>query len=395
MRSWSRSIRGLRGACGAAVAIAITAAAAFAATACRKPTAAAPPIPEVVVAEVSQRDVPIYSESVGTTDGFVTAQVRPRVQGYLLRQAYRDGAAVKAGELLFEIDDRQYRAAVDEARANLARQHAALKKYELDVARYTPLEAKGAVSREELDDAIQAARGAKAQVDAAAAAVETAQLNLGWTHVYAPIDGVAGIAPVQIGDLVTSATLLTTISQLDPIKVTFPISEREYLQFASRIQEHQRTGYSADEPDVEMILADGKPYPHLGRFHVANRQVEVETGTIQIQALFPNPDGILRPGLYAKVRAASVVKHGALVVPQRALVETQGQYQAAVVGDGDKVVFRTVKPGAQVDAVWIVDDGLSAGERVVVEGLQKVRDGMVVKPTDGATATAAAAGSGG
>ena len=337
--------------------------------------------------------MPIYSEAVGTTEGFVNAQVRARVQGYLLRQTYTDGASVKAGDLLFEIDDRQYRAALDEARANLARQQAALKKYELDVARYTPLEAKGAVSREELDDAIQASRGAKAQVDAAAAAVETARLNLGWTRVYAPIDGVAGIAPVQVGDLVTPTTLLTTISQIDPIKVTFPISEREYLQFADRIQAHQRNGGGADEPEIEMILADGKPYPHPGHFHVANRQVDVETGTIQIQALFPNPDGILRPGLYAKVRAATVVKRGALVVPQRALLETQGQYQAAVVGDGDKVAFRTVKPGEQVGDLWIVDEGLTAGERVITEGLQKVRDGMVVKPAAAPIGTAAAAAS--
>ena len=368
-------------------------AAALGASACRKPPAAAPPILVVRVAEVTRQDVPIYSESVGTTEGFVNAQVRCRVQGYLLRQTYTDGASVKAGDLLFEIDDAQYRAALDEAHGNLARQQAALKKYELDVARYTPLEAKGAVSREELDDAIQAFRGAKAQVDAAAAAVETARLNLGWTRVYAPIDGVAGIAPVQVGDLVTPSTLLTTISQLDPIKVTFPISEREYLQFADRIQAHQRNGRGADEPEIEMILVDGKVYPHPGHFHVANRQVEVETGTIQIQALCPNPDGILRPGLYAKVRTPTVVKRGALLVPQRALVETQGQYQAAVVGDGDKVAFRIVKPAEQVGSLWIVEDGLTAGERVITEGLQKVRDGMVVKPADAPIGTATAAAS--
>ena len=313
------------------------------------------------------------------------------MQGYLLRQTYRDGASVKAGDLLFEIDDREYKAALDEALGKLARERAAVKKYELDVARYTPLEAKGAVSREELDDAVQGARGAKAQVDAAAAAVETARLNLGWTRVYAPIDGVAGIAPVQVGDLVTPATLLTTISQLDPIKVTFPISEREYLQFADRIREHQRDGSGASEPDIEMILVDGKPYPHRGRFHVANRQVDVGTGTIQLQALFPNPDGVLRPGLYAKLRAPIVVKRGALIVPQRALLETQGHYQVAVVGDGDKVTFRTVKTAEQVGDLWIVDEGLTAGERVITEGLQKVRDGIVVKSKDAATVTSTSA----
>ena len=198
--------------------------------------------------------------------------------------------------------------------------------------------------------------------------------------MYAPIDGVAGIAPVQVGDLVTQTTLLTTISQLDPIKVTFPISEREYLRFADRIQAHQRNGRGADEPEMQMILADGEPYPHPGRLHVVDRQVEVETGTIQIQALFPNPDGILRPGLYAKVRTPTVIKPSALLVPQRALIETQGRYQAAVVDDGNTVAFRTVKPAEQVGDLWIVEDGLAAGQRVITEGLQKVRDGMVVKP---------------
>jgi membrane fusion protein (multidrug efflux system) len=356
--------------------------AALGATACGRPTAApSPPIPEVRVAEVTQRDVPIYSEAVGTTQGFVNSQVRPHVQGYLLRQTYTDGASVEAGDLLFEIDDREYRAALDEARANLARQREGLKKYELDVSRYKPLQAAGAVSREELDNAVQAFRGAKAQVDAAAAAVETAQLNLGWTRVYAPLDGVAGIAPVQVGDLVTQTTLLTTISQLDPIKVTFPISEREYLRFADRIRAHQRNGLGADEPEMEMILADGEPYPHRGRLHVVDRQVEVETGTIQIQALFPNPDGTLRPGLYAKVRTPTVIKSSALLVPQRALIETQGRYQAAVVDDGNTVSFRTVKPAEQVGDLWIVEDGLASGQRVITEGLQKVRNGMVVKPT--------------
>ena len=387
--STCKTSSGYRG-CGFLIA---TAVAALASSACGHATAPAPPIPEVVVTEVVQRDVPIFSEAVGTTEGFVNAQVRPRVQGYLLRQSYGDGAAVKAGDLLFEIDDREYRAAVDEALGNLARSQAALKKYELDVARYTPLQAKGAVSKEELDNAVQGARGAKAQVDAAAAAVETAWLNLGWTRVYAPIDGVAGIAPVQVGDLVTPSTLLTTISQIDPIKVTFPISEREYLQFADRIQAHQRNGPGADEPEIEMILANGKAYPHPGHFHVVNRQVEVETGTIQIQALFPNPDGILRPGLYAKVRTPTVVKRGALLVPQRALLETQGQYQVAVVGDGDKVAFRIVKPAEQVGSLWIVEAGLTAGERVITEGLQKVRDGMVVKPAAAPIGTATVAAS--
>jgi RND family efflux transporter MFP subunit len=386
MPAWKRSMTGWQ----RSALVAAIAAAALASASCQRQAPPAPPPAEVEVAPVAQQDVPIYSEAVGTTEGFINAQVRPRVQGYLIRQNYADGASVKTGDLLFEIDDHQYRASLDEARGNLARQQAALKKYELDVARYTPLAKDRAVSQEELDNAIQAARGAKAQVEAADAAVDTARLNLGWTRVYAPIDGVAGIAPVQVGDLVTPTTLLTTISQLDPMKVTFPISEREYLRFADRIRDHQRGTPDADEPVFEMILADGKPFPHSGRFHVANRQVEVGTGTIQIQALFPNPEGILRPGLYAKIRSATDVKRGALVVPQRAILETQGQYQVAVVGDDDKVAFRTVKPGAQVGSLWIVESGVKAGERVVTEGLQKLRDGMVVKSTDATKLVAAA-----
>jgi membrane fusion protein (multidrug efflux system) len=317
---------------------------------------------------------------VGTTDGFVNAQVRPRVQGYLMKQHYGDGAEVKAGQLLFQIDDSQYKAALDEAIGNLAQQQAALKKHQLDVARYTPLAAKGAVSTEEVDDAVQAARGSQAQVEAAQAAVQTAKLNLGWTRVLAPIDGIAGIAPVQVGDLVTSSTLLTTVSQLDPIKVTFPISEQEYLRFADGIREHQRTGRAKDEVDLALTLADGSTYAYPGHFYVANRQVEVQTGTIQIQALFPNRDSILRPGQYAKVRSQIRVRKEALLVPQRAVQETQGQYQVAVVGADNKVTLRTVKPTEQVGSLWVIDEGLHAGERVVSEGLQKVKDGVVVNP---------------
>ncbi|MEA2626442.1 MAG: rane fusion protein multidrug efflux system [Candidatus Binatota bacterium] len=365
----------LRIACGAATVVA-----ALVSSACRKEAMTPPPAAEVFVVNVVEQDVPIYSEWVGTTDGFVNAQVRPRVQGYLLKQNYADGADVKAGQLLFQIDDREYKNALDQALGNLAQQRAALKKNQLDVARYTPLAAKGAVSTEELDDAVQAARGSQAQVEAAQAAVQTAKLDLGWTQVFAPIDGIAGIATVQVGDLVTSATLLTTVSQLNPIKVSFPISEQEYLRFAERIKEHQRTGRAKDEPDLELILADGSTYRYPGNFYVANRQVEIQTGTIQIQALFPNRDDILRPGQYAKVRAPIRVRRAALLVPQRAVQETQGQYQVAVVGPDNKVAFRTVKPSEQVGSLWIIDEGLHAGDRVVTEGLQKIKDGVVVNP---------------
>jgi membrane fusion protein (multidrug efflux system) len=320
----------------------------------------------------------------------------PRVQGYLLKQDYEDGANVKSGQLLFEIDDRQYKASLDQALGDLATQRANLRKNQQDVARYTPLAAQGAVSKQELDDSIQATRASEAQVQAAEAAVTNARLNLDWTKIYSPIDGIAGIAPVQIGDLVTPSTVLTTVSQIDPMKVTFPITEREYLRYAERIKEHQEKGPAPDEPDLELILADGSTYPRRGRFHVANREADRQTGTILVQALFPNPDGILRPGLYAKVRAATETVRGALLVPVRAVQEIQGTYQVAVVGADDKVALRTVKMGQQLDGLWIVNEGLHLGERVVTQGLQKVKDGIVVsaKPDTSATTAAAAPGQG-
>ena len=349
-------------------------------TACKRAEPPAPPTPEVLVTEVVQKDVPIYTEWVGTTVGFVNAQVMPRVQGYLLKQDYQDGAYVKSGQPLFEIDDRPYKAAVDQALGDLAQQRANLRKNQLDVAKYTPLAAEGAVSRQQLDDSVQATHASEAQVQASEAAVENARLNLGWTKIYSPITGIAGIAPVQVGDLVTPSTVLTTVSQVDPMKVTFPITEREYLRFADKIKEHQEKGRASDEPDLQLILADGSAYPLAGHFYVANRQVDQQTGTIQVQALFPNPDGLLRPGLYAKVRAPTVTLHAAVVVPERAVEEIQGVQQVAVVGPDDKVALRTVKVGEQVGGLWIIDRGLEPGERVVTEGLQKVRDGIAVRP---------------
>src|SRR6266436_2821892 len=310
--------------------------------ACKKAPPAAP-APTVLVAEVIQKDCPIYSEWVGTTVGFVNAQIRPRVQGYLLKQNYKDGAAVTKGQLLFQIDDRDYKAALDQALGNLAQQQANLKKNQLDLARYKPLAAEGAVSRQEYDNSLQATRANQAEVESARAAVENAKLNVGWTQIFSPIDGVAGIAPVQVGDLVTPSTLLTSISQLDPIKVNFPISEQEYLRAADRIKEHQRTGTSKDEPDLELILGDGSIYKYPGHFYVVNRAIDIETGTIGVQGIFPNPDSLLRPGQYAKVRAATQIRRQALLVPQRAVQETQGQYQVAVVNSDNVVSLHNVK----------------------------------------------------
>jgi membrane fusion protein (multidrug efflux system) len=368
----------------------------LASSGCKRAEPSATPPPEVLVTDVIQKDVPIYSEWVGTAVGFVNAQVRPQVQGYLLKQAYQDGAFVKAGQLLFEIDDRSYKAALDEALGDLARQRATLRKYQLDVARDTPLAARGAVSRQELDDSVQAARASEAQVQAAEAAVEKARLNLGWTRVYSPIDGLAGIAPVQLGDLVSPTTVLTTVSQIDPMKVTVPITEREYLRYADQIKQHQETGSAPNEPELQLILVDGSTYPHPGRFYVANREIDRRTGTVLVQALFPNPDGKLRPGLYAKVRGPVQTARGALLVPERAVQEIQGVSQVAVVGSDNKVTFRTVKVGEHVDGLWIITDGLKPGERVVTEGLQKVKDGIIVnaKPDTSAATTPAAPGQG-
>jgi membrane fusion protein, multidrug efflux system len=347
--------------------------------ACKKAPPSAPS-PTVMVTKVIQKDVPIYSEWVGTTVGFVDAQIRPKVQGYLLKQNYEDGRQVKSGQLLFQIDDRDYKAALDQALGALARQQANLKKNQLDLARYRPLAAEGAVSRQELDDATQATRASQAEVESAQAAVETAKLNLGWTQVVSPIDGIAGIAPVQIGDLVTPSTILTAVSQVDPIKVNFPISEQEYLRYADRIKEHQRTGRAKDESDLELILGDGTLYKYPGHFYRVNRQIDIQTGTIEVQGLFPNPEAILRPGQYAKVRAATETRRNALLVPQRAVQETQGQYQVAVVGEDNTVALRTIKPGDRVGSLWIISEGLNPGERVITEGLQKVKDGMEVIP---------------
>jgi membrane fusion protein, multidrug efflux system len=343
-----------------------------------EPAASLPP--EVLVTPVIQKDVPIYTESLGTAVGFVNAQVMPRVQGHLLKQDYQDGAHLRAGDLLFEIDDRPYKAALDHALGDLAEQRANLRKHQLDVARYTPLAAEGAISKQELDDAVQATHASDAQVQAAEAAVETARLNLGWTKIYSPIDGIAGIAPAQVGDLVTPSSVLTTVSQIDPMKVNFSITERDYLRFADKFKKYQEKVRATDAPDLQLILADGSTYPVPGEFYVVNRQIDQQTGTIQVQAIFSNPDGLLRPGLYAKVRAPSVIVRGAVLVPARAVNETQGVQQVAVVGADDRVALRTVKVGAQVDGLWIIDEGLNPGERVVTNGLQKVRDGIPVRP---------------
>jgi membrane fusion protein (multidrug efflux system) len=348
-----------------------------------KSTAAvAPPPPEVIVTEVVQREVPIYSEWLGTTDGSVNAQIRARVQGYLQSRDYREGTVVKSGDLLFTIDARPYQAAFDQAKGDLARAEANLGKTQLDVNRYTPLAKEGAISQQELDNAVQSNQANKASVEAARAAVKQAELNLEWTQIRSPIDGIAGIAVAQIGDLIEPNTLLTTVSRVNPIKVTFPISEREYLKFADRVA----TAMEAEQrsqphgPPIELILADGSVYPERGSFALPDRDIDLKTGTITVVSYFPNSKNILRPGLYAKVRTVTDTKQSALLVPQRAVQELQGNYRAAVVGADNKVELRPVKAGARIGNLWIIDEGLKPGERVITEGLQKVRDGLVVNP---------------
>jgi membrane fusion protein (multidrug efflux system) len=352
---------------------------AIALAACEHKTAPQAPPPDVVVEDVIQKDVPIYVEWVGTTDGNINAQIRARVEGYLQSRNYTEGTLVRTGDLLFVIDPRPYQAALDQAKGELGRSDAVLTKSQQDVARYTPLAAEGAVSQQELDNAIQAARANRAAVDAARANVEKAQLNLDWTQMRSPIDGIAGISVAQIGDLISGNTVLTTVSQVDPIKVSFPISEQEYLRLAPRVR-LDSSDQSSREANLELILADGSIHSQRGKASVANRQVDIKTGTMMIVSLFPNSGFILRPGQFAKVRATMETKRGALLVPQRAVQEMQGTFQLAVVGADNKVSMRNIKAGARVGNLWVIDEGLKPGERVVVEGLQKVRDGVTVNP---------------
>jgi len=349
----------------------------------KKQTPAAAQPPEVEVAQVTQQDVPIYSEWIGTTDGLVNAKIRAQVSGYLLRQAYKEGKTVKKGDLLFEIDPRPFKAALDQAVAQLAIAKAKLGKTELDVKRYTPLARDKAISQEELDNAVQANLAAKAGVQSAEASMEQAKLNLDFTRIVSPIDGIAGTSIVQIGDLVGPGTTseLTTVSTVNPIKVLFPISEGEHME---AMQDSERTGRTASDTAshvvLELILADGSVFPQRGKFYFADRQVDVKTGTLRIAALFPNPGDILRPGQFARIRALRGTRQNALLVPQRSVTELQGGFQVAVVGPDNKVSIRNVKAGERVGSQWVIAEGLKPGERVVVEGVQKVREGQVVTP---------------
>jgi RND family efflux transporter MFP subunit len=367
-----------------------------------------PPPPVVVVAAVVQQDVPVYGEWIGTTAGDINAQIRPQITGYLLRRVYEEGSFVRQGQPLFEIDPRQFQAQLQQAEANLGQGKANLAKAERDVARYRPLVEQRALSQQEFDNAVAAEQVARAAVAALAAAVDQTRLNVGWTRVTSPIGGIAGAATAQVGDLVNPQSVLATVSRVDPLRVQFNLSEQEYLRYG----EHRSPGAAAapgamaapgaaGPPDgnaagggqqisgLEMVLADGTVFPHAGRLIFTDRQVDVKTGTIGAVGLFPNPGNRLRPGQYAKVRAQTSIDRGALLVPQRAVNEQQGAYQVAVVGPDDKAEVRNVKVGQRLGSLWVIDNGLHPGERVVVDGFSRAKTGTLVKPQE-APAQAAA-----
>jgi RND family efflux transporter MFP subunit len=347
---------------------------------CQKKQAAAGDPPVVEVVAVEQKDVPIFGEWVATLDGFVNAQISPQVTGYVIKQNYKEGSFVPQGDMLFEIDPRPFQAILDQSKARLAEAQAQLGKTQLDVDRDTPLAKERAIAQSQLDNDIQANLAAKATVKSAEAQVEQAQLNLGFTRVTSLLDGIAGIAQVQIGNLVSPTTVLTSVSQVNPIKAYFPISEQEYLRLADRINAQTQQAVPKDAPPLDLILADGTVYPLKGWILLVDRQVDVTTGSIRVVSAFPNPKNILRPGQFGRVRGSTTTKRGALLVPQRAVTELQGKYQVAVVGTDNKVTIRLVTVGERVGTMWIIEDGLKPGESVVAEGIQKVRTGTVVSP---------------
>src|SRR5467141_2082179 len=416
-----------------------------------RPAQAAPRPLDVEVVRVEQKDVPVYSEWIGTTEGIVNADIKAEVTGYLLRQDYKEGSLVKKGQLLFELDSRPFQAALDQAsglvaqfqgqleqansqvtqaeaqaaqansqllqsQAQLAQAQANQGKTQLDVNKYAPLAEQRAVTQQDLDNAVQGNVVAKAQVEAARAGVETAraqlraanaqigtakaaintakgqvenakaavrtaQLNLGFTRIISPIDGIAGIAQAQVGNLIsTTSSPLTTVSAVDPIKVYFTLNEQAYIAFNKRNLIEARRGGSVVQIELELILSDGSTYPEKGSFFFADRQVDQKTGAIRMAGIFPNPGNVLRPGQYGRVRAVTATKSDALLVPQRAVSELQGSYQVAIIGGDNKIEMRTVKVSERSGSQWIIEDGLKAGETVVVEGTQKIKPGAVVNP---------------
>jgi membrane fusion protein (multidrug efflux system) len=347
---------------------------------CGEKKAAGPAAPTVEVVGVVQKDVPIVREWVGTTDGLVNAKINAQVQGYLIKQNYKEGSVVKKDQVLFEIDPRPFQAALEQAKGQLAISDGQFYTAKANLEKIRPLAKVNAVSKKDLDDAIGREASAKAAVQAAKAAVRKAEIDLSFTKITSPINGIAGIAKAQLGDLVGNAggPELTTVSTVDPIKVYIPISEQEYMHY-TRVGEAK--GKSDGEgPSLELVLADGRVFPHKGKVYFADRQVDERTGTIKVATLFPNPGNLLRPGQFAKVKALIDTQKGALLVPQRAVTELQGRFQVAVVNPDNRVDLRWVKVGERAGSLWAIDEGLKPGESVIVEGIQKVRAGMPVTP---------------
>ena len=345
-----------------------------------KQAAAEPPVVEV--APVLQRDVPIYREWVAVLNGYVNADIQARVDGYLIAQKFTEGSLVHKNEVLFEIDPRPFVAALNQARGQLAEAQANAARAERDVERDRPLAAARAIPRQQLETDIELARAAAAAVTAAAAQVQQAELNLGFTKVRSLIDGIVGITQVQIGNLVSATSVLTTVSQVQPMKAFFAITEQEYLQASRRFPGNAEEAFEHHTPLIPFYLklADGSTYSHTGHFLFADRQVDSLTGTIRVAASFPNPQRVLRPGQFGRVRAALQISRNALLVPQRAVTQLQSVYQLAIVNDSNKVNIRTVLVGPKVDSLWVIERGVHAGELVVVEGVQKVHEGMIVRP---------------
>ncbi len=342
-------------------------------------SAPAPPVPTVEVATVVQQDVPIYSNWVAVLDGYVNAQIQPHVSGYIIRQDYREGSVVRKGQVLFEIDPRPFQAALDQAKAQLAQAEAQLGKANLDVQRDTPLAQQRAIAQAQLDTEIQAKLGAQALVLAAKANIEQAELNVEWTKVTSLVTGIAGIAQVQIGNLIGPSSVLTSVSQVDPIKAYFTVSEQEFTDFHRRFPTEQSLEQERKRIPLQLLLGDGSVYEHPGTIYFADREVNPATGAIRIAGVFPNPNNLLRPGGYGRIRASARTQNGALLIPQRAVIELQGGHQVAVVGNDNKVSVRPVTVADRVGDSWIVTEGLKPGEQVIVEGVMKVRDGATVK----------------
>lgn len=349
---------------------------------CRKEQQALTSPPIVEVTEVIQKDVPIVRERVGTTDGLVNATIRAQVSGYLSKQNYMEGDLVKKGQVLFEIDHRPFQAVLDQANGTLSQLEAQYENVRANLARVKPLAEENALSQKDLDDAIGAERSANAAVIAAKATVEKARLDLGFTQIISPIDGVAGLAKTQVGNLVgpTQTGELTTVSTLDPIKVYYMLSEQVYIDFMKMFPSEAESFEQAKKFVFELILGDNSHYLYKGKFQAMERNVDTRTGTVRVVALFPNPNYLLRPGQFVRILVSIGTKKGALLIPQRAVIELQGSYQVAVVGSDNKVEIRTVKAGDRFGTLWVIDEGLRPGERIVAEGVQKVKQGMTVIP---------------